>query len=364
MAILYGTTADGDSLPVEVNEFGQLVAQGLQGQEGPPGPPGLPELPPDPFEGAILGWKDNTLSWLGGTVPLPEGTYGPIIAYENGVLTLQSSINLPYLAAIFLSDDLGQRYSYQLSTSAITRVVTTQVVLDIAGVSTGTYSVSFDFAKKAFDGSTSTFFGFDTGGLYPNGGANWKFNTPIRVQTLELTGAGGVNEEGGSVRFTDGTNQGVGDGKVTYSEPKFIESMSAGSGGTWQNWSNISGIKRDDSFLIQGQTVVSTNKTLFLADDTNLSGFRVGDVVADGVVIVSIDDAAPSITTDGGDWIVGESVVSPVLSGEGTVQSTTASSIILRENNDQWLVGKYVTAPEQNLAARYVYSEQLKNKLL
>lgn len=43
MAILYGTTADGESLPVQVNEFGQLVAQGVpgeQGIQGPPGPPG------------------------------------------------------------------------------------------------------------------------------------------------------------------------------------------------------------------------------------------------------------------------------------------------------------------------------------
>ena len=43
MAILYGTTSDGETLPVEVNEFGQLVAQGVpgeQGIQGPPGPPG------------------------------------------------------------------------------------------------------------------------------------------------------------------------------------------------------------------------------------------------------------------------------------------------------------------------------------
>ena len=46
MAILYGTTADGESLPVQVNEFGQLVAKGLpgdkgdQGDIGPEGPPG------------------------------------------------------------------------------------------------------------------------------------------------------------------------------------------------------------------------------------------------------------------------------------------------------------------------------------
>ena len=44
MATLYGTTADGESLPVQVNEFGQLVAQGLPGEQGIQGPPG-PEGP-------------------------------------------------------------------------------------------------------------------------------------------------------------------------------------------------------------------------------------------------------------------------------------------------------------------------------
>lgn len=49
MAILYGTTADGQSLPVQVNEFGQLVAQGLQGPPGPEGPEG-PTGSGDPVE--------------------------------------------------------------------------------------------------------------------------------------------------------------------------------------------------------------------------------------------------------------------------------------------------------------------------
>ena len=40
MPILYGTTSDGESLPVQVNEFGQLVAQGLEGPPGPEGQPG------------------------------------------------------------------------------------------------------------------------------------------------------------------------------------------------------------------------------------------------------------------------------------------------------------------------------------
>ena len=44
MSILYGTTSDGNTLPVQVDETGRLVAFGAQGPEGKPGPPG-PEGP-------------------------------------------------------------------------------------------------------------------------------------------------------------------------------------------------------------------------------------------------------------------------------------------------------------------------------
>jgi hypothetical protein len=40
MAILYGTTSDGNTLPAQVNALGQLVAQGVEGPAGPPGPEG------------------------------------------------------------------------------------------------------------------------------------------------------------------------------------------------------------------------------------------------------------------------------------------------------------------------------------
>ena len=40
MAILYGTQSNGETLPVQVNEYGQLVAQPLPGTQGPPGEQG------------------------------------------------------------------------------------------------------------------------------------------------------------------------------------------------------------------------------------------------------------------------------------------------------------------------------------
>ena len=65
--ILYGTQSNGETLPVQVDATGRLVAEGLQGPEGPQGPPGTPgtgELPPNPQEGQILGWENGALAWI------------------------------------------------------------------------------------------------------------------------------------------------------------------------------------------------------------------------------------------------------------------------------------------------------------
>ena len=99
--ILFGTQSNGETLPVQVNATGRLVAEGLQGVEGPPGPegpegpegppgPGGIELPPDPYEGALLGWLNGELSWVGTPpVPIPESLFGPITAYESGTNFLE-----------------------------------------------------------------------------------------------------------------------------------------------------------------------------------------------------------------------------------------------------------------------------------
>ena len=93
MAILYGTTSEGESLPVQVNETGQLVAQGLRGEpgepggkgdKGDPGEPGPPGSPgedgadgvgvPQPYgeEGSYLWIKDGEPAWTTGEDPAPE----------------------------------------------------------------------------------------------------------------------------------------------------------------------------------------------------------------------------------------------------------------------------------------------------
>ena len=105
--VLHGTQSNGETLPVQVNSFGQLVAEGLTGAEGPEGPegpqgpagpegppgPGI-ELPPDPYEGALLGWLNGGLAWVGAPpVPIPDGVFGPITGYDpSGYITVEGPI--------------------------------------------------------------------------------------------------------------------------------------------------------------------------------------------------------------------------------------------------------------------------------
>ena len=113
--ILLGTQSNGETLPVQVDATGRLVAEGLPGPEGPDGPPGPPgepgppgqpgiELPPDPYEGALLGWLNNQLAWVGTPpVPIPEGVFGPITSIENeSVITVQSTIPLGVGNGVYL----------------------------------------------------------------------------------------------------------------------------------------------------------------------------------------------------------------------------------------------------------------------
>lgn len=81
--ILLGTQSNGETLPVQVDATGRLVAEGLQGppgDQGPEGPPGLPQLPAGSFEGAVLGWVNGELAWLQKEgLPLPLGEEGQIV---------------------------------------------------------------------------------------------------------------------------------------------------------------------------------------------------------------------------------------------------------------------------------------------
>ena len=77
MAILYGTQSNGETLPVLVDQFGNLLAKGIEGQPGQPGQPGTPgepggEGPPGPP------------GTPGEGVPLPYGADGSYLQIVDG----------------------------------------------------------------------------------------------------------------------------------------------------------------------------------------------------------------------------------------------------------------------------------------
>lgn len=94
--ILLGTQSNGETLPVQVDGFGRLVAEGLQGSEGPRGPegpqgppgPGGDNLPMDGTEGQVLTWVDGAPTWVGDP-PGPEQpptniVWSNYVTAENG----------------------------------------------------------------------------------------------------------------------------------------------------------------------------------------------------------------------------------------------------------------------------------------
>ena len=364
MAILYGTTSDGDSLPVEVNEFGQLVAQGLQGQEGPPGPPGVGQLPPDPFEGAILGWKDNTLAWLGGSVPLPEGTYGPILEYEDGVLTLETPVDLPYLTRINLTSENGSIIEFKWATSPIANVQDLDERIFLEQIQ------NFTNNPSPYNGYT-----LESQRIAYRSVLFDKFTNPEQWVT--------ISQLLPDIKFP---------GYIYYSNSvgsgwELAQQITADGQKAVKTW--LSDVFKGNLFGVGYQkadggpdgTVVTTSllsgalvNSLALSDSANISQFNVGDLVqSPDVTIVSADEDASVIVTTPGNWKGSDGsgspdgdtrVFSPDVRGTGTVQSTTGNVIVLREDNTNWLPGDYVTVPEQEVAVRYVYADEIKKKLL
>ena len=102
--------ADSSIVPVACNDKGEILLEepiegppgqdGQDGQDGEDGKDGKDgkdgiQLPPDPYEGALLGWLNSGLAWIG-TPPIdvPEGVFGPITSWSpnDGLLTVRGSI--------------------------------------------------------------------------------------------------------------------------------------------------------------------------------------------------------------------------------------------------------------------------------
>jgi hypothetical protein len=82
--ILLGTQSNGETLPVQVDEFGRLVAEGLQGSEGQQGPKGDKGDKGDPGEPGADG-SPGADGADGEGVPQPYGEEGSYLAIQDGV---------------------------------------------------------------------------------------------------------------------------------------------------------------------------------------------------------------------------------------------------------------------------------------
>jgi len=85
MAILYGTTGEGQTLPVLVDQFGNLLAKGIKGEPGTPGTQG-PQGPQGPQgqDGAP-----------GEGVPLPYGEERSVLYIKDGAPAWSDPIDPP-----------------------------------------------------------------------------------------------------------------------------------------------------------------------------------------------------------------------------------------------------------------------------
>jgi len=367
MAILYGTTADGDSLPVEVNEFGQLIAQGLQGQpgaEGPPGPPGLPELPPDPFEGAILGWENNTLAWLGGSVPIPGGTYGPILEYSNGILFFESIPVLPSRAELLMTNAQGEVVSWSVNSAPIVKFGPQNpleaslqsdlnlnffqigdVVQEVNAYNqaqiwseTGTFTYTSN-GKNAFDGDIST-------SWLPiaDKRSTYTFAEPVLGATYQVFLEVSTSNAGFQI---NGQDVPVGLGRQLHDVTP---------------WVDAGGLRSIQIAYFPGQ--YSQSLFYLVVDNQILVDANLPPGPVEQIKVTDIAPSTPSMTLSGGTYKVGDRIFSPDKSGVGSVGSTTGAEIVLRADNQQWRAGFYVTVPEQQLAARYVAANRLRNERL
>ena len=364
MAILYGTTADGDSLPVEVNEFGQLVAQGLQGQEGPPGPPGLPELPPDPFEGAILGWQDNALAWLGGVVPVPPGTFGPIISYENGVLELETVPDYVYGQEVFMSNEAGDVASYSDTTSLIKNAGQLEDTFESKYVQNDQGSQGI--ANGTSYAARTRFFTDELFAVYDNDSATVSLVDLLKVQN-ELHSCWYSLTENGVTTST---------GDVTSDKKRSIA--------TWKTYfpPGTYGIATVKANTGVGNGSVSKTSNLpttpylrlTFPDSSGFEYFTPGMIVQEpDVAILFVNSTDSVIRTTGGSWFGSDGsgdpgaeirVSTPPKSGSGSVQSVIANSVVLRADNGEWRAGNYISSKQQLIAARYVYADEVKRNLL
>jgi len=367
-----------ESIPNDVEIQGDLTVTGLinglsEGPPGPPGPEGPPgsiDLPPDPYEGSVLGWQDGQLAWIGGSVPLPKGVYGPFvyIAGNEQLNVPQDATGLVNGQQLFMSDSQGTPAAKTYTTDTIANVA--QVVTpNYANVrnnngDTGNVVGGNEFAALGSTGSASA---NNDGSRDISMNYNWSLingglvgtyrqgfqpqsNYQFRNFWYEING-------GARTYFYEDDNHG-GSGQTYYLEfTGTLTSLTVGGDkGGGNGWIASFTMKQP---TLNGEPMIENMADTILTFPTsnNFDKFEVGDVVQDSYVITNIDEAGLSITTDGGNWGTDGGSGTPSnleteWSGSGSVFVGLDQAIVLRANNERWVDDFYVTAPEQRVAAR------------
>ena len=375
MAILFGTQSNGETLPVLVDQFGNLLAKGIDGapgppgEPGPPGPPGVGQLPPDPFEGAVLGWEDGELAWLGEPVVLPVGTYGPYTYIPgNGQLDIpQDASSLVNGQQLYMSDEKGDPVNVKYRTDTIKSVNGNLLIFP-----TDNNFDKFEVGDVVQDpngwNQSQQWSAQLTGNPYPNGGSgggNLGFDG-------NLTTYGQTQDAGGTLVWTP-------PGGLAYTTSVRINTFGPAGGQPnaikLNNGATVNGVAETWVTLATGSGTISSISAQYL-DGNSRSGWYAlevdGNLLVDTGVsnpdaasITAIDDTVPSITVDGGSWSGsdgsgsdassgGATFLENSWSGAGSVFVGLEGAIVLRNNNKEWVNDFYVTAPEQQIAARKV----------
>ena len=191
--ILLGTQSNGETLPVQVDATGRLVAEGLQGPQGeqgeegiqgPPGPPGEPAWPPNPQENQVITYKNGEVVWAdssgGSSVPT---SFRPFLHNLNGY------IQDPYKA--FEPDGCdsartGPSGGYWGLYPPVDMLILTFEIMAGKRAQTIEYRLGDEIAWLGTIGYPSCDeVGVDNAWVYLNrlSGLEWKMDTPVCYQT-------------------------------------------------------------------------------------------------------------------------------------------------------------------------------------
>lgn len=358
MAILFGTTSTGTTLPVLVDQFGNLLAQGMPGAEGPPGPPGGAfALPPNPVDGDVLGWKNGQLAWVP-LVPLPDGTFGPYV-----YISANESLDIPQDASglangqeLFMSDRRGDLVSPIFYTDTISNVA--------GGVLTFPTDNNFDK--------------FEVGNVVQSSGVTYVTDVgPVVIESDPFPSPGRIycqtNQTGGNpgtitftypqpVAFTTINNfSGGGYGAnvlYTFSFTDDQGRVTSAQSSTASGWA-ITAIPLTPPSLVKSFTITGADGYSFGGFYNGSTFVSTGELGTEVTITAPPDVANKTITVSGGSWygsdgsgsVGGDTFLSKQVSGSGSVLLGSEGAIELDQNNSEWVNGYYVTSIDNSITS-------------